>query len=84
MYNLKHLPGYVLPALPALYFALALEIGETNSDSTLILGLNTFCFENPGSTTYTIPSIVNDVSAIFVATTHLRPGYPDLFIPGGA
>ncbi len=29
----------------------------------------TFCFENPGSTTYTMPSIVSDVSAMFVLTT---------------
>lgn len=33
----------------------------------------TFCFENPGSITKTTPSIVSDVSAIFVETTHLRP-----------
>lgn len=33
------------------------------------------CFANPGSTTYTIPSIVNDVSAMLVAITTLRaPG----------
>lgn len=57
MYNLKHFPGLVLPALPALYLAEALEIGDTSKDSTLILGLNTFCLANPGSTTYTIPSI---------------------------
>lgn len=51
VYNLKHFPGLVLPALPALCLALALLIGETNKLYTLILGLNTFCFENPGSTT---------------------------------
>jgi len=77
------LPGLVLPALPALYLALALLIGQTNNDSTLILGLNTFCFENPGSITYTIPSIVIDVSAILVATIHLRPAIPFLFLGGG-
>ena len=33
----------------------------------------TFCFENPGSTTKTIPSIVREVSAIFVLTTTFLP-----------
>jgi len=51
VYNLKHLPGLVLPALPALYLALAFEIGDTNRDSTLILGLKTFYLAKPGSTT---------------------------------
>lgn len=37
---------------------------STHSDTPL-----TFCFENPGSTTYTMPSIVSDVSAMFVDTT---------------
>ena len=36
----------------------------------------TFCFENPGSITNTTPSIVRDVSAMFVDTTHLRPMAP--------
>lgn len=40
-------------------------------------GLNTFCLQNPGSTTYTMPSIVSDASAMLVAMTHLRD-------PGGA
>ena len=70
------MPGFVRPARPALYLALALLIGLTRSDSILSLGLYTFYFERPGSTTYTIPSIVNDVSAIFVATIILRPGIP--------
>ena len=78
MYNLKHLPGLVRPALPALYLAEALEIGETKRDSTLSLGLNTFYLEKPGSITYVIPSIVNDVSAILVATTIFLPGIPFL------
>jgi hypothetical protein len=43
----------------------------------------TFCFANPGSITKTTPSIVRDVSAIFVETTTFRPMAPlDLF--GGA
>lgn len=84
VYNLKHFPGLVLPALPALYFALALEIGDTNKDSTLILGLNTFYLENPGSITYTIPSIVKEVSAILVAIIIFLPGIPFLLVGGGA
>ena len=37
---------------------------------------NTFCLEKPGSITKTTPSIVSEVSAIFVATTTLRPMAP--------
>jgi hypothetical protein len=66
VYSLKHFPGLVRPARPALYLAEAFDIGETSNDSTLNLGLNTFCFAKPGSITYVIPSIVNDVSAIRV------------------
>jgi hypothetical protein len=44
--------------------------------------LNTFCFENPGSITKTIPSIVIEVSATFVAITIFRPGVPYLFGAG--
>lgn len=86
VYNLKHFPGRVRPALPARCWALAFEIGLTSKDSTLIRGLYTFCFENPGSITYTIPSIVKDlyklhyvkiqcyVSAMLVLTTTFLPG----------
>jgi hypothetical protein len=35
-----------------------LLIGETSKLSTLMRGLKNFCFENPGSITYTIPSMV--------------------------
>ena len=42
VYNRKHFPGRVLPALPALYLALAFEIGDTNKLSTLIRGLKTY------------------------------------------
>lgn len=51
VYSLKHLPGRVRPARPHRCFALACEMGATSSDSMLVLGLNTFCFETPGSTT---------------------------------
>jgi hypothetical protein len=34
VYSRKHLPGRVRPARPARWFALALEIGLTRSDST--------------------------------------------------
>jgi len=38
-------------------------------------GLYSFCFAKPGSTTYLMPSMVNDVSAMLVASTTLRaPG----------
>ena len=43
----------------------------------------TFCLENPGSITNTTPSIVRDVSAMLVDTTHLRPMAP-LGLLGGA
>lgn len=36
----------------------------------------TFCLLNPGSTTYTMPSMVSDVSAMLVLTTTFRPGGP--------
>lgn len=37
---------------------------------------NTFCLAKPGSMTNTTPSMVKDVSAIFVETTTLRPTAP--------
>jgi len=49
----------------------------------LPLGLNTFCLVNPGSTTYTIPSIVIEDSAIFVATTIFLPLIPLGLVSGG-
>ena len=36
----------------------------------------TFCFAKPGSMTNTTPSIVREVSAIFVETTHFLPTAP--------
>jgi len=79
VYSLKHFPGFVLPARPALCLALALLIGETSKLYTRILGLNTFCLEKPGSITYTIPSIVILVYAILVATIIFLPAIPFLF-----
>lgn len=38
--------------------------------------IQTFCLANPGSMTNTTPSIVSDVSAIFVETTTFRPIAP--------
>jgi len=58
-------------------------MGDTSRLSTLILGLYTFCFANPGSITYTMPSMVRDVSAMLVETTILRPAGPPSR-PGGA
>lgn len=74
VYNLKHLPSLVLPALPDLWTADALLIGCTNKLSTLTSGLNTFCLHNPASTTYTIPSIVTEVSATLVHIMHFLLG----------
>lgn len=56
-----------------------LEMGETKRDSTLIRGLYTFCLAKPGSMTYTMPSMVSEVSAMLVETTILRPAMP--FLP---
>lgn len=51
VYSLKHFPGPVRPALPALYLADAYEIGVTTRVSIPSLGLYTLSFEKPGSTT---------------------------------
>ena len=69
-------PGRVRPARPLRWCAEAREMGDTSSDSTRCRGLYTFCFEKPGSMTYTMPSIVSEVSAMLVDTTTLRPGGP--------
>eukprot|EP00438_Fugacium_kawagutii_P026864 Skav221160 [mRNA] locus=scaffold85:148155:154619:+ [translate_table: standard] len=74
VYKRKHFPGRVRPARPARCAAEALDTGETSKDSTRIRGLYTFCFAKPGSTTYTMPSMVMEVSAMFVATTTFLPG----------
>lgn len=56
-------------------------MGETNKDSSLVLGLKTFCLLKPGSITNTTPSIVSEVSAIFVETITFRPTFPS-FVGG--
>ena len=43
-----------------------------------------FLFRKPRSTTYTIPSIVKDVSAMFVDTTTFLPGIPPTDKASGA
>lgn len=51
-------------------------MGETSKDSTRILGLYTFCLAKPGSITNTTPSMVKEVSAMFVETTTFLPIAP--------
>ena len=46
-----------------------------NKNNIYIYNL-TFCFENPGSMTNTIPSMVSEVSAMFVETTTFLPMAP--------
>ena len=67
------MPGAVRPARPARWIADALDTGTTWSDSMPVRALNEFCLQKPVSTTYTMPSIVSDVSAMFVARMTLRP-----------
>mmetsp|Transcript_15676 Transcript_15676/g.59484 ORF Transcript_15676/g.59484 Transcript_15676/m.59484 type:complete len:308 (-) Transcript_15676:713-1636(-) len=68
----KHVPGPVRPALPDRCCAAALDTGTTCSDSTPVRGLKEFCFTNPASITYLIPSMVSDVSAMLVEKMTLR------------
>jgi hypothetical protein len=51
VYSLKHFPGFVRPARPARWCALARLMGDTSRLSTRCLGLYTFCLEKPGSMT---------------------------------
>jgi hypothetical protein len=52
-----------------------LLMGTTPSESIPVCGLYCRCLTMPGSITYTMPSTVTDVSAMFVATTTFRqPG----------
>ena len=44
----------------------------------------TFCLAKPGSITYTMPSMVSDVSAMLVETMILRPAGPPGRAAGGA
>jgi hypothetical protein len=46
--------------------------GTTVSEAMPVRGLNEFCLTKPGSMTNTTPSMVIDVSAMFVASTTLR------------
>lgn len=64
--------------------ALTLDMGETSRDSTRMRGLYTFCLAKPGSITYTMPSMVSDVSAMLVDTMILRPFGPPVERGGGA
>jgi hypothetical protein len=59
------------------------EVHAEGYDKDTQLSL-TFCFENPGSTTYTIPSMVREVSAMLVLTTSFRPVTPPGYLAGGA
>ena len=59
-------------------------MGLTSSDSTRMRGLYTFCLAKPGSMTYTMPSMVSDVSAMLVLITILRPGGCPGLRDGGA
>ena len=72
LYSLKHFPGPVLPDRPARCSAEAFEMGVSRSDSIPVFGLYELILQYPGSTTYLIPSMVNDVSAILVARTTFR------------
>lgn len=49
--------------------SLTREQGVTMRDSIPVLALQLFCLQKPGSITQMMPSMVRDVSAIFVATT---------------
>ena len=72
MYRRKHFLGSVRPDLPALWFAEAFEIGLISRDSIHVRGLYDLILQKPGSITYFIPSMVNEVYAILVARTTLR------------
>ena len=66
------MPGCVRPARPARWAAWAWEMGVTMSDSMPLLGLYVFCLQKPVSMTKQMPSMVSDVSAMFVPMTTLR------------
>ena len=67
-----HLPWVVRPAQPVRWAAWVLLIGITVSDSMPVSGLKFFCFTNPVSMIYAIPSKVKEVSAMFVANTSFQ------------
>ena len=60
------------PARPHRCRAAAFEIGATIRLSIPIRGLNARTFDNPVSTTYRMPFMVIEVSAILVASTTFR------------
>ena len=82
LYSRKHLPGRSRPARPARCRADAREMGCASrlasscppSDACVPR-----CLASPASTTKTMPPIVSDVSAMFVARIALRapPGSPE-------
>ena len=75
MKSAKHTPGLVLPALPFLCRAAA---RDTKSSTSRPIPRDASCLRSlslPESITKLTSSIVMDVSAMLVATTHLRtPG----------
>lgn len=75
VYMRKHLPpACSRPALPALCVAEFYEIGVTLRASTPVEFLKVLIFDSPQSTTYLMPGIVTEVSAILVdRTTFLFP-----------
>merc|ERR1719402_1541236 len=78
-HSLKHLPGRVRPARPARCSALACDTSVMIRELTNVSGLNQTILTKHESITYEIPSIVMDVSAMFVATTtFLAPCPPGL------
>ncbi len=73
-------PGEVLPARPALWFALACEMASIGSRCTLALGLYREIRAVPASMTYLMFGIVKDVSATLVARMMrlLTPGLDEV------
>lgn len=63
-----HIKAHI-PALPARWLADACEIGVMSRESMPERGSRDLILLKPVSTTYTIPGMVTDVSATFVATT---------------
>ena len=66
----------MLPIINAVTYLLCrawdFDVGTTTNDSIPLLGSYVRALTNPGSTTYLIPGIVTDVSAILVASITLK------------